>query len=307
MTSEVLAALLRANLVGAVAILVVLALRIPARRLFGPEIGYWLWAAPPLAAVATLLPARTVDGETRHAMAVAVADISAEGLMLWSLGVAAVIAGLVTAQLKFLAQARVGRAGPSVVGVISPRIVMPHDDGLFSAEERALIRAHEREHVARQDPRAGALAALLQALCWFNPLVHLGAHVMRLDQELACDAAVLRRRPRDRGLYARTLLKSQLSTQALPFGCYWPSPGAHPLEVRIGALKSPRRHDSLAGPLLVGGALIACALSAWSIQPPAPRHPAPILEMWAAAQKHRAMSVLLITAPPPDAAETARP
>lgn len=297
MTSEILAAILRANLVGAAAILAVLLLRIPARRLFGPEMAYWLWAAPPLAGFATLLPARTVDGETSHALAAAVADISAEGLLIWGVGVALAAAGLARAQLQFLRSVRAGRAGPAAVGVISPRIVMPTDDGTYSDDERALIRAHERQHVARQDPRAGALAAALQALCWFNPLIHLGASVMRLDQELACDAAVLRQRPNDRCLYAKTLLKTQLTAQALPFGCYWPSRGPHPLEVRIGLLRTPRHYDGLTGPLLITGALLVSAFTAWSVQPPAPRHPAPILELW--KQQHGpTLSVMLITMPP---------
>jgi beta-lactamase regulating signal transducer with metallopeptidase domain len=116
--------------------------------------------------------------------------------------------------------------------------VLPADDGRYTAAERDLIRAHEREHVARKDPRAAALAALAQCLCWFNPLVHLAAHLMRLDQELACDEAVVRRRPAARALYARTLLKTQLAAQPLPFGCYWPARGPHPLEVRIALLKA---------------------------------------------------------------------
>ena len=302
MMSEVLAAILRANLVGAVAVLAVLILRIPARRLFGPELAYTLWAAPPLAAFATLLPARSVEGDTGHAMAEAVSGFAAAGLAIWALGLAATAAGLAVAQLRFLAQARAGRAGPSVVGVISPRIVMPRADGTYTSDETTLIRAHEREHVARQDPRAAAVAATLQTLCWFNPLVHLGAYLMRLDQELACDAAVLRHRPRDRCLYARTLLKTQLTTQPLPFGCYWPSRGAHPLEVRIALLKDTRRHDGLTGPVLIGTALFTCAVAAWSVQPPVPRHPLPIHQLWDAQQGKR-MSVMLITWPARERAE----
>ena len=296
MMSELFATVLRANLVAAAAILAVLILRRPTRRLFGPELAYGLWAAPPLAIFATLLPARSIEGAAGHALAEAVADISLPGLTLWALGVAATAAGLAWAQLRFLAEARAGRVGPSVVGVISPQIVMPRDDGSYSDEERALIRAHEREHVARQDPRARAVAAVLQAAGWFNPLIHLGAHVMRLDQELACDAAVLRRRPRDRCLYARTLLKTQLATQPLPFGCYWPARGAHPLEVRVALLKDTQPHDSLTGALLISAAILTCAITAWSVQPPAPRHPLPIHQLWG-AQQGRHMSVMLITWP----------
>ena len=75
--------------------------------------------------------------------------------------------------------------------------------------------------------------AAFQCLAWFNPQVHLAVHVARLDQELACDAAVMRRRPRERVLYAKTLLKTQLAGAPLPLGCYWPARGRHPLEVRV--------------------------------------------------------------------------
>jgi beta-lactamase regulating signal transducer with metallopeptidase domain len=306
MTSEVLAALLRSNLVLALAIVAVLALRVPIRRLFGPEIAYGLWAAPPVAALASVLPARVDDGAPQvHALAAAVADISAPALLTWAFGAMLVVAGLARAQARFMKSAAKGVAGPAVVGVINPRVLMPADDGTYSPEERALIRAHERQHVARCDPRAGAGAAVLQALCWFNPLVHLGAHLMRLDQELACDAAVLRRRPRDRALYAKTLLKTQLAAQPLPFGCYWPSRGQHPLEVRIGALRAAPRLDGLIGTSLVGTAIVSAAIAAWHLQPPAPR-PGALVELWERQNRQPVTSVMLVSLPSkprPDAAQ----
>jgi beta-lactamase regulating signal transducer with metallopeptidase domain len=296
MTTEVLAALVRANLVGAAAILVVLALRIPARRLFGPQVAYGLWAAPPLAAFATLLPAPVEDGaEATNFIAATVGDHSALVLSIMAAGFVAAFAALAHAQHRFMQAVRAGKGGPAVVGVISPRIVMPVDDGSYSEEERALIRAHEREHVNRMDPRAGAMASALQALCWFNPLVHLGAHVMRLDQELACDAAVLRRRPRDRALYAKTLLKTQLASQPLPFGCYWPARGPHPLEVRIGLLRAPNAYDGLLGPLLIMTGLAVIAYAGWRAQPPVPPPPA-MVELWR-SNSGPTMSVMLIRAP----------
>ena len=298
MMAEVLAALLRANLVGAAAILAILALRLAARRLFGPEVAYWLWAAPPLAAFSTLLPPRTEEGAAaRDALAAVVDHISAPALLAWGVGAAAIIALLARQQFRFLAEVRAGRAGPAVVGVIAPRIVMPAGGG-YSEAERALIRAHERQHVVRQDPRAGALASLLQALCWFNPLVHVAAHTMRLDQELACDAAVLRRRPGDRALYARTLRKTQLASQGLPFGCYWPSRATHPLEVRVGLLRQAGRHDGLAGPVVVACALAGCAWAGWRAQPPAPR-PLELVEHYRANAQDNGptMSVVLISMP----------
>ncbi len=297
MTSEFLAALLRVNLAIAVAVLVVLVLRGPVRRLFGAETAYGLWAAPPLAALGAVMPPRTVEGAAEHtALAAAVAGISTPALAGWTLGVVVAAGGLAWAQTRFIGRVRAGRSGPAVVGVIAPRIVMPLDDGGYSESERTLIRAHERQHVARQDPRAVALASLMQTLFWFNPLVHLGAWAMRLDQELACDAGVLRRRPHDRALYARTLLKTQLAGQPPPLGCHWPPHAIHPLEVRIDALRTPFVRDGLVGNAAVGVLLAGAALSAWSIQPPAPRQPPPVIAL-GEHTRGPTMSVVLITVP----------
>ena len=297
MISDILSALFRANLAGGAAILVVLALRIPARRAFGPEVAYKLWLAPVLAAAATLIPPRVAPGAIHKGLSLAALGASPTWVAaVWLLGFVAAAALLWRAQARFIAEARAGRAGPSVVGVISPRILMPPDDGSYTPEERALVRAHEREHVARCDPRAGALAAAFQCLAWFNPLVHLAAHFMRLDQEFACDAAVIRRYPRTRGLYAKTLLKTQLAATPPPFGCYWPARGEHPLEVRVRLLKDPRRQGGLFGPILVASGALCAGAVAWAAQPPIPPGlPSPVV--YAIYHEHAHMSVLLITEP----------
>jgi len=296
MTSDILAAIIRANLVGGLAILAVLALRIPMRRAFGPELAYRLWAIPPIAFVATLMPPPvTLDDPGADPFALA-GDHSGLALLAWGAGLALLVALFTRAQLSFLAAARLGRAGPSVVGVINPRIVMPADGG-YTPEERDLIRAHERQHIARADPRAGALATAFQALCWFNPLVHLAVHVMRLDQELACDAGVLRRRPHDRALYARTLLKTQLAVQALPFGCHWLPRGPHPLEVRVAALRASAPFDGLTGSILLGFGIVTAALMAWNAQPPGEKHPPPVI-LFLEAHGQPTVSVMLIKTPP---------
>jgi len=160
MMNSILADLVRVNLAGAAAILVVLAARGPARRFLGPEMAYALWAAPPLVALATLMPAPVVDGvPPDDVLAIALKDWSGVALALWLVGVGVVIAALAYAQKAFVAAARAGKAGPAVVGVIAPRVYMPPDDGRYTPEERAVIRAHEHEHVLRADPRAGALAS----------------------------------------------------------------------------------------------------------------------------------------------------
>jgi beta-lactamase regulating signal transducer with metallopeptidase domain len=292
--AEALDALVRVNLVAGVAILAVLLLRVPARRRFGPEIAYRLWAAPPLAAAATVVPLK-VARTPLHLSHLAPADASPLLLGLWAVGLAVAAALLWRAQAAFLRAASRGEAGPAVVGVITPRLVMPPDDGRYTAEERALIRAHEREHIERKDPRAGALIALFQCLAWFNPLVHVAAHMARLDQELACDAAVLKRHPRSRTLYAKTLLKTQLAGHALPLGCYWPSRARHPLEVRVELLRRPAADGGLEGPLVVGAGIISAALVAFSLQPPLPPVPRPPPYVEPIDHDSGQMSVMLVT------------
>jgi beta-lactamase regulating signal transducer with metallopeptidase domain len=297
--SEFVTALVEANLAGSAAIAAVLALRLPARKLFGPEVAYGLWALPVLAAAATLLPARTDPSAGAAEAQTLLTDAVAIAAPLWLAGALAVAAAFAYAQARFLETLKDGRAGPAVVGVIAPRLVMPADDGTYTAEERALIRAHEREHIARKDPRAGALAAAAQCLCWFNPLVHYAAHLVRLDQELACDAAVIRRHKSQRALYARTLLKTQLAGQPLPFGCYWPARGQHPLEVRVGLLRTARRDDSAIGPVLMATAALAAGVMAWLAQPPIAPNPARP-EMWEQQQRqYPPTTVLLIRIAPP--------
>lgn len=295
--AELLDAFLRANLVAGFAVLAVMALRIPARRRFGPELAYRMWMAPPLAAVSTLVPLRTGKPALHPLEHLAPAHLAPGLIALWLLGLVAAVAAMAWMQLAFLRAARAGRAGPAVVGVVTPRVVMPPDDGRYSADERALIRAHEREHIQRKDPRAGALMAAFQCLAWFNPLVHLGVHLARLDQELACDAAVLRRHPTSRTLYAKTLLKTQLAGAPLPLGCYWPARSRHPLEVRVELLRRGPGSDSIEGPLLVMTGIVTAALLAWAVEPPMPPSPPRGIEAtWADQSAHAGhMSVMLVS------------
>lgn len=166
-----------------------------------------------------------------------------------------------------LLQAARPDVGPALVG---STIVAPSDfQTRFSRDEQAAILAHELAHLARGDVLVNALASAVQCLCWFNPLVHVAAFQMRLDQELACDATVLRSRPQLRRSYAEALLKSQLASCIPPVGCTWPSRAQHPLKERITMLKSPpiapmRRRT---GALLLAAVLAGGGYAAWASQP----------------------------------------
>ena len=117
-------------------------------------------------------------------------------------------------------------------------MVVPSDYGLrFTSAERDLFRLHERTHIDRQHPRDHRWIAAHLLLGWFNPLIHLAARCARLDQELACDAIVIEARPRQKRLYAETLLKgSQRAGAWSAFACALTEGGRHPLEVRLACL-----------------------------------------------------------------------
>ena len=231
------AAFLRANLAMGAAMLVVAVLRPAVRRWAGPAEAYRLWWAPVLAASLAPLVCLAGAPDPLAAMLAARPELLRDAARTWAGGFCLLAGVFAFAQARFHAQLRAGRAGPAAIGFIAPRIIMPRDDGAFTAQERELIRAHERQHVARKDPRGLAAATLVQCVCWFNPLVHIAAGLLRLDQELACDAAVILRRPSARGLYARTLLKSQMMMRPPPLACGWLALGRHPLELRIAQLK----------------------------------------------------------------------
>ena len=270
MINDVLASGLRANIFAALAIVAVLALRTPMRVLFGTRVAYALWLLPPIATVASLLPRWTVPGaagaidfpvrtlasriSSPFSLATGIATVL---VLIWVSGAIAAAALMLRRQATFLAalgrleplpgsmQARLVRAqasgtGPAVVGVLRPMIVTPADfEHRYGADERAMILAHEGEHLRAGDSVINAIATAAQCLCWFNPLVHLAARCLRVDQELACDAAVLRRLDVEPYLYGEVLLKTQLAGQRIPFGCYWPANAPHALTLRLRTLRAP--------------------------------------------------------------------
>ena len=193
------------------------------------------------------------------------------GLIVWLAGAIALAIWQLRGQLRFLADARAGFAGPAVAGVFKPRIITPADfEDRFETSEREVILAHEKIHLDNNDARINAVVALLRCLCWFNPLVHIAAHLMRVDQELACDATVVERHPRAKAVYASALLKAQLASRPLPLGCYWPAGTEHPLTERVEMLKQAkptllRLHIGIATLAVLA---LGAGATAWAVLPP---------------------------------------
>lgn len=281
--SALLAGLIELNIAAGAAILFVLLVRTHATRGFGPHAAYALWAMVPVAMAATLIPERTTEtlvteflvgglpASLAHMQtAAATSWLPAIIASAWIIGAIAVFLILVRRQRAFQRDADLGLAGPAIVGFRHPRIVTPDDfTQRFSHDERKLILTHEQVHIDRSDARINAVVALLRCLFWFNPLIHVGANAMRIDQEMSCDAEVIALRPRVRRAYAETLLKTQLAARPLPVGCYWPAESQHPLARRIGEIArepiSGRRR--LAATAIVATLTASAGLAAWAAQP----------------------------------------
>lgn len=275
------------------ALALVLALRPLLRRMFGAGAAHGLWAIVPAALAAVMLPAAAepvlpaladvvaVDPVRLDVVASAPAATGPSVLAwLWAAGVLVAVALQWWQQRRFMAglgplsrrpdghhQALATRGLPAVVG-LRPRIVLPRDfEQRYAPHERELVLAHELAHLRRGDLASCAVVAVLRTLFWFHPLVHFAVPRFRQDQELACDAVVLRRFPTRRREYGDVMLKTELADQPLPLGCHWS--GSHPLKERLAMLKHPlptprRRFAGFALASLLG---LAAAAVAWAAQP----------------------------------------
>lgn len=283
-----------------VALLVVAALRPFCRRWLGAERAFQLWLLPPLAMLVSQLPHAAGDASrslpplvlTVTTAAGAVSTAPRDGaslhwqdvvLALWLFGVAVGFVVAIVSQWRYqrllgngasvdrdqsrwvVLRATRDDVGPALVGAWRPRIVLPADfDRRYSHEERALILAHEEAHAERHDGFWSLCARVWFVACWCHPLAWWAYRAFRLDQELACDAAVMKRHRRQRHLYAQAMLKTLSAAFALPVGCPWLP--RHPVTERIAMLKlsPPGRTRRIVGgvAMLAVGVTIAGSLYA---------------------------------------------
>lgn len=98
---------------------------------------------------------------------------------------------------------------PAVYGLWRKRLLLPN--GIFERfceNELRYIFLHELAHFKRRDLEVNWLAALLQLLHWFNPVLWFAFARMRADRELATDLLVLKRSGEsERSAYGGTILK----------------------------------------------------------------------------------------------------
>lgn len=280
-------------------LVLVLALRKPARRLFGAGPAFTLWLLPLMLAVLPWLPTlpsawsitpTLLVMPTTQTFAAQVGQTAATQhwpQLLWLIGALTCLLRLMIHYGRLLKQScrlpppmlqqlqadldgldprrlRMHPAGPAVLWAPRSLLLLPVDFlERFHADERRLVLQHERMHLRRGDALWSLLAELVFALLWFHPLAWLALPRLRLDQELACDERVLRQLPQDETKYAHALLHSTGLT-ATPVLIPWLSEPQ--LKERLNMIQrhrpgTLRRRIGFIGlaALMVGGAFVAHA------------------------------------------------
>ena len=284
------------------AMLLVLALRRPAARLFGAGIAYALWLLVPLRLLAPPLPQSAavptwsppLDLVVAVERAASPAPAAAAGWLPWLVALWAAGAGAFLLLQWFAYRAFLARLsrdcrslgvhgglplvecrsveGPLAIGLLDRRIVLPEDFARrYTAEERRLALDHELVHHRRGDIWWNLAALLVLALNWFNPLAWISFRAFRADQELACDAAVAAAAgPAERRDYAHALVKSA-SRPAMLAVC--PLNRADQLKRRLKMMNDHRtsRLRTLAG----GAAILVLAGLGAGVGAPGLAHPHP--------------------------------
>lgn len=245
----------RAHLGLSLGLAAVLLLRRPWRRLAGAQAAYALWLLPLWLAATALLPRASLPGWVLPPVLVTAAQpsvlrdgspntaVSMAGL--WAAGVLGFAGMHVVWHWRYRRRLKPASGGhllaptgdsPGLLGLWHARLVLPADfRQRFDASERRWILAHESAHARRRDNPARLFATVLAGLAWFNPLAWWALGALRHDQELACDAAVMRRYPGSWRRYGLAMLKLDGALRVPPTASAWQS--HHPLKERIMLLQ----------------------------------------------------------------------
>jgi TonB family protein len=158
-------------------------------------------------------------------------------------------------------------AGPAVVGVLRPRIVIPRWALEADNRARALLLRHEYEHLRAGDSRVLFAVAVVQALFPWNIAIAFMARRLRLAIEIDCDSRVVRAGSSAHAYGVMLLSVGERYSAALPHSAALSEPGSH-LEARINAMTTPLPRRPLAASLpLAGIALLALTMASAAPRP----------------------------------------
>lgn len=276
-------------------IAVVLAIRAPVARHFGPGLAYALWLLPLLRLIVpplTVKVAPPVQYEPVLLMsAEAVTVPAAQPFDPWPILTTIWLAGAATfliwrltgydllrrrimlnaVPIERRGNVRIVESGsvfvPLAFGVIDKVVALPTG---FAAsgdvQARELAIAHELEHHAGRDIAVNFAMQPLLALHWFNPLAWAGWRALRRDQEAACDARVLAGSDRaTREAYGHLIARFARSTVAggaNPMACAVIAEKSIVYRLRSLTMTEPTSSRRMAGRLLIAAGVLALPLTA---------------------------------------------
>jgi beta-lactamase regulating signal transducer with metallopeptidase domain len=157
--------------------------------------------------------------------------------------------------------------GPAVVGLAGSRVVVPQWIVDSPRPDRALVIAHEMEHVRAGDSRLLFASALLLALMPWNLTLWWITRRLRFAIEADCDARVLRAHP-DRRAYGTLLLDVSERAIAGPVPVAALAESRWMLERRLMALTEPQSPPTMKRHLAYQFGAFAIAITACAIPRP---------------------------------------
>ena len=160
---------------------------------------------------------------------------------------------------------------PIVCGLWRPLIVMPTQAVDWPSDRLDAALRHELAHVRRGDCLTQALAHVVCAAYWFNPLAWIAARQLRTEREKACDDVVLSAGVKGSD-YANHLLEIAVTAHGLRFGMLAASGVAmarrSQLEGRLAAILDPsvRRTSSVRTRVVTASLVIAVSIPVAAVE-----------------------------------------
>lgn len=118
-------------------------------------------------------------------------------------------------------------SSPMVLEVLEPMLVLPEET--YSEEELRMIFSHEGMHIDNLDIVYKMVMLVVEAVHWFNPLIHKMVKWSYRDVEIFCDQCVVEDMDKaQRGRYGRTILDAverQRGTDVVFSTCFYGSAG----------------------------------------------------------------------------------